>query len=141
MNTTLQVVAGSLMGIYMVTSGCPILDKMRPMVETHLPLYTPEETVYRAITMYLMAQYFRSRNGFEPWWDLKGLADYYKEVQTVNLSFAERLRSISDKGEPTLNAIALLDSHGETVKESIIFNALAHWERIFMATWGDRPKD
>lgn len=137
--TTLQAVVSSIMGIYMVTSGCPVLDKMRPMVETHIPLYTGGETLYRAISMYLMAQYFRYRNGLEPHWDLQGLADYYKEVQNVNLSFAKRLRSISCTGDALINAITLLDSYGMLVKESILYDILDHWEKIFMSGWGIDP--
>jgi hypothetical protein len=136
-DSTLQRVAGSLMGIYMVTCGCPILDKMRPMVETHLPFSTWEETVYRVMSMYLLAQYFRIRNGLEPAWDLAGLVGYYDEVQTVNVEFANRLRGIpSLHGDAGLNAISLLSSLATMASMSIKDHDLQHWERIFMAHWG-----
>src|SRR5262245_44978920 len=35
--TTLAEGISSLMGIYMVTSGCPVMSKLKPMVRTHLP--------------------------------------------------------------------------------------------------------
>ena len=57
-HTTLQNGLSSLVGIYMVTSGCPVMDKLKPMVRFHLPFATGEETKYRAISMYLTAQYF-----------------------------------------------------------------------------------
>jgi len=42
----LQEVIASLMGLIMATSGCPHLDKLRPMVFTHLPFSTKGETTY-----------------------------------------------------------------------------------------------
>jgi len=61
--TSLQIGISSLIGIYMVTSGCPVMDKLRPMVKTHLPFATREETMYRVLSMYLLAQYFLSKEG------------------------------------------------------------------------------
>lgn len=39
-HSTLQQGINSLIGIYMVTSGCPIMNKLRPMVRYHLPFAT-----------------------------------------------------------------------------------------------------
>tara|TARA_B100000686_G_scaffold86198_1_gene93073 strand:- start:90 stop:251 length:162 start_codon:yes stop_codon:yes gene_type:complete len=39
-HTTMTEAVSSLLGIYMVTSGCPVMDKLRPMVRFHLPLAT-----------------------------------------------------------------------------------------------------
>lgn len=134
----LQHVVGSLMGIYMVSSGCPILNKMRPMVETHLPFASWEETVYRAVTMYIFAQYFRRKNGQSHNWELDGLVDYYNQVQAVNNAFAERLRAIPDlHGDVSLNAVSTLSGLASIASLSIEDNDLTHWERIFMDHWGD----
>ncbi|MCK5535051.1 hypothetical protein KAI68_08035, partial [bacterium] len=38
--TTLQKGLSSLMGIYMVTTGCPIMEKLKPMICYHLPFAT-----------------------------------------------------------------------------------------------------
>lgn len=55
---SLQKGISSLMGIYMVTSGCLIMEKLKPMVRYHLPFATLEETSYRMVSMDLLAQYF-----------------------------------------------------------------------------------
>lgn len=61
----------SLLGVIMTTSGCTHLDKLRPMVMTHLPFATGEETTYRVLSMYRLAQFYRKKaglssdNGFE----------------------------------------------------------------------------
>ena len=57
----LHVGLSSLLGIYMVTTGCPVLEKLKPMVRYHLPFASIEETTYRSITMYLLAQFFLFR--------------------------------------------------------------------------------
>lgn len=46
-HTSLQKGLSSLIGIYMVTSGYPILEKLKPMVRFHLPFAPVEETEYR----------------------------------------------------------------------------------------------
>src|SRR6185312_10471469 len=76
-HSTVQYGIGSLMGLYMVTSGCPIMDKLRPMVYTHLPFSSLEETLYRAASMYLLAQYFRAQEGMTPDWKLEDFTKIY----------------------------------------------------------------
>ena len=106
--SSLQYGIGSLMGLCMVTSGCPILDKLRPMVYTHLPFSSLEETLYRAASMYLFAQYFRQQQGETPDWNLAGFTGIYEDIATVNQSFTQRLLSINPR-DASLNALIGLD--------------------------------
>src|SRR6266498_2083832 len=53
-HATVQYGIGSLMGVYMAVSGCPIMDRLRPMVYTHLPFATVKETMFRSVSMYLL---------------------------------------------------------------------------------------
>ena len=115
---TLQHGVSSLIGIYMVTSGCPVFEKLKPMVRFHLPFATVEETKYRAISMYLLGQYFLYQQGSQPDWDLKKLADAYENVSIVNESFCKRLRAIEGK-DATLNALVVLDIFAGSVNFSI----------------------
>jgi len=115
---TLQHGVSSLIGIYMVTSGCPILEKLKPMVRFHLPFATIEETKYRAISMYLLAQYCINQHGEKPDWDLYKLADAYENIRTVNESFCKRLRTIESK-DVNLNALVVLDIFADSVNMSI----------------------
>ncbi len=77
-HTSLQSGISSLIGIYMVTSGCPVMDKLRPMVRTHLPFATGEEAMYRTLSMYLLAQYFLYKRGQKPDWDFEKLTEIYE---------------------------------------------------------------
>jgi hypothetical protein len=55
-----QKAISSLMGLVIATSGCPHTRFFRPMAARfHLPFTDAEETIYRAVSMYLLAQYFR----------------------------------------------------------------------------------
>ena len=115
---TLQQGVSSLLGIYMVTSGCPVMEKLKPMVRFHLPFATIEETLYRAISMHLVSQYFLYRHGGQPDWNLKKLTQVYDNVKIVNQSFLKRLGTIDTK-DANLNAIVVLDYFASGVNLSI----------------------
>ena len=129
-HTTVQQGLSSLMGIYMVTSGCPVMDKLRPMVRFHQPFATREETVYRAVAMYLMAQYFRRQRGKEPDWEVKNLVHIYRDIQTVNQTFSMRLKQIESEDAST-NALTILDCFANYIMLSIDENMLSDIEILF----------
>ncbi|MBN1470674.1 MAG: hypothetical protein JW925_02770 [Syntrophaceae bacterium] len=115
---TLQQGVSSLIGIYMVTSGCPVMEKLKPMVRFHLPFATMEETMYRAISMFLVSQYFSYRHGGKAEWDLKKLTEAYENVKIVNKSFLKRLKTIDTK-DSNLMAVVVLDYFAKIVNFSI----------------------
>jgi len=104
----------SIMGLIMATSGCPHMGFFKPMARFHLPLATSEETVYRAVSMYLLAQYFLHINGDPVDLELKGLKKIYSNIQLINRAMFERLRAISNK-DVSINALVILDAHAQTV--------------------------
>ena len=128
--TSVQQAVSSVLGIYMVTSGCPIMNKLRPMVRFHLPFATIAETAYRAIAMYLMAQYFRKKRGLEPDWDLRDLALIYEDIQRVNTSFLKRLDEIETR-DASANALVILDCFASQVAFSIDEEDLSEFEVFF----------
>lgn len=117
-DTTLQKGLSSIVGLYMVTSNCPIMDQLRPMVRFHLPFATSEETLYRAVSMYLTRQYFAMRRGETPDWELEKLAQIYSAISVVNAGMSRRLRQASTK-DANANALIILSAFGETVGVSI----------------------
>jgi len=131
-HTTLQQGISSLLGIYMVTSGCPAMEKLKPMVSNHLPFATLKETQYRVLSMYLLAQYFLSKRGKKPDWELKHLVKIYDDIQIVNKSFFQRL-SHSKIKDATLNALIKLDLFAKLISASINKNALDEIECLFSA--------
>lgn len=126
----LQRVLSSLYGICMVTSGCPVMDKLRPMVDTHLPFATADETMYRTITMYLLAQFFCTKNGKAPDWKMNNLVSLLDEISEVDVDFSARLRS-TDIKDASLNAVTILHTFGQSTLFTIEMNDLDRLEKIF----------
>lgn len=129
-DTTLQKGLSALIGIYMVTSDCPIMDRLRPMVQFHLPFATSKETIYRAVSMYLVAQFFIHRKGGAPDWELKRLTEIYKAVSYVNKGMSARLAAASNK-DANVNALVILHSMGDSVPY-VIENGLHEIEDLFL---------
>jgi len=127
--TTVQKGLSSIVGIYMVTSDCPVMDKLRPMVRFHLPFGSIEETVYRAVSMYLTAQYLLMRQGKTPDWNLTKLVEIYRAVNDVNRGISNRLASASEEDANT-NAVVILSAYAEMIPFSIERH-LAELEYIF----------
>lgn len=128
----LQQGISGLIGLIMVTSGCPVLDKLRPMVRNHVPFATIEETTYRAMAMYMLSQFFVQRRGGEPDWDMRALTRVYGEVRKVNKAFVPRLRSLQIE-DASLNAVVNLDVFASFTSMTIAANTLDEVEALFAA--------
>ncbi|MBN2010749.1 hypothetical protein JW960_15490 [candidate division KSB1 bacterium] len=116
--TSIQQSLGSMLGIIMVSSGCPIMNRLKPMVRFHLPFASIEETVFRSVSVYLVGQYFARKQGKTADLDLSGLKEFYLEVQEVNVGMAHRLRSVT-KTDAFANAIITLDAFAKELPCSI----------------------
>ncbi len=112
--TTVQTGVSALMGLISATSGCPHTAYFRPMARFHLPMASEEETIYRATSMYLLAQFFLKMDGQHVDFDMHGLTKIYANLHEVNLAMAERLRAAS-KTDSSVNAIVLLDMYAKAM--------------------------
>ena len=117
-DVALQTALSSLLGVYMVTSGCPVLGKLRPMVRFHLPFASELETITRATSMYLLGQYLVAQDGGTPDWSLATLSADYEATSQVNRAFASRLRAAASK-DANVNALIRLDSVARAVPDLI----------------------
>ena len=117
-DTTAEQGISSMMGLVIATSGCPHAAFFKPMARFHLPLANPAETIYRAASMYLLAQYFLKQGGRDADLELKGLVEIYRNIQIVNTSTAKRLRAATET-DSSLNAIVLLDMFAKTLSHAI----------------------
>lgn len=127
---------GSLIGIYMVTSGCPIMDRLRPMVLTHLPFASTEESTYRMISMYLMAQYFRHHKGYVPDWEMKRFPAFFEQVSLVNQAFVKRLTTYVEH-DASLNALVLLNCFATATRRVITQERFEEIAKMFEAHFTD----
>jgi hypothetical protein len=117
-DTTAQRGISSLLGLLIATSGCPHTRFLRPMARHHLPFASYEETLYRAASMYALAQFFRLKAGLAPDTALQGLIGHYDAVRQINLSVVERVREAT-RADSAVNALVILDFFAQVLPESI----------------------
>ncbi len=96
-NTTLQKALGSFIGLLMATSDCPHASFFRPLAKYHYPLASEKETMFRSVTMFLLAQYFRQKNGQTAECGLEDLHQIYRELEQVNTALVGRLKESGDQ--------------------------------------------
>ncbi|MGZ4960480.1 MAG: DUF6901 family protein [Methylomonas sp.] len=116
--TTMQRTLSSILGLIMATSPCPHTEYLKPMARFHLPLASEDETIYRTTSMYLLAQYFRRKNGLDFSLELDNLKVIYQNLQIVNRALASRLKAAVAE-DATINAVILLDLLSQAVTWSI----------------------
>lgn len=123
---------GSLLGILMATSGCPVLDRLRPMVRTHLPFASLRENLYRAVSMYILAQHVRGRKGLDTRYELSGLMEIYAGVSDVNHAMGNRLRAHFEE-DANVNALVVLNCMAQYTALSIEDGLLDEIDTLFQA--------
>jgi hypothetical protein len=127
--TTAQRGIGSLIGLIIATSGCPHTAVFKPMARFHLPFAGRDETIYRATSMYLLAQYFLKKENREADFTLEGLQRIYRNMEIVNSAIIERLRSATET-DSMVNAVAVLDIYAKTV-DIMIKQSLQNVRHLF----------
>jgi hypothetical protein len=137
--TSLQNGVAPLLGLHMTASGCPILDRLRPLVETHLPFMSRHETMYRIISMHVMAQFFAQRRGEPVDFDLTRLRQVMDEIHEVNVAFCRRLREITSR-DASVNAVVILSTLGDFPSQRVTQTDLARLERLLQDYYGRSPQ-
>lgn len=110
--TNAQTGISSLMGLVIATSGCPHAAFFKPMARFHLPLASKEETIFRATSMYLLAQYFLKKEGKSADFELEGLSGIYANMQIINMAVVKRLRAATQT-DSSVNALVILDCYAK----------------------------
>ena len=116
--TTAQLGISSMMGLVIAACGCPHTAFFKPMAWFHLPLASEEETLFRATSFYMLAQYYSQKDGRAADFEFEGLAKIYQNMQTVNCAIAQRLREAT-ANDSSVNAIVILDSFAQIVPFAI----------------------
>ena len=105
--TDVQTGLRAYLGLVMATSACPILSRLKGLARFHLPFATMEETIFRSTGAYLIQQYFVMKDGGTPYLELRGLKEFYDELQEVNTCFKKRVDAASVQ-DANMNAAASL---------------------------------
>jgi hypothetical protein len=105
--TTAQQAMSSVLGLIMATAGCPWTDRFRPMARFHLPFASEAETLYRTISMFLLARELAGTSGEH---GFAALEELYENLHVVNRDMSRRLGAAT-RTDPARNAMALLDAY------------------------------
>ncbi len=108
----------SLLGVIMATSACPVLGKLRPLAQNHLPFANNQEFILRAVSQYLARQYFNFREGRHADWELKGLVRMFQQLQLVNQAFWQRIHDTCE-GDSNLKAFLTFFSLSSSMTYSL----------------------
>jgi hypothetical protein len=108
----------SLIGILTATSDCPHTRFFKPMARFHLPFANAEETVFRAASTYMLAQYYRYKDGNNADMEMEGLYKIYSNIAVVNQAIANRIRS-QFKGDSAVNAVIILDMFAKSISYTL----------------------
>jgi len=112
--TSLQAGVSSLIGIKMVTSGCPIIGRLKSMVNLHLPFATLEETQIRVLSFYLLHQYVKWKKGIEPDWEMEELIKIYEDIRILNKNVSRKIANL-ELLDTSINSLVILNNFAEYV--------------------------
>jgi len=126
--TTAQQAMSSVLGLIMATAGCPWTDRFRPMARFHLPFASEVETVYRSVSMFLLA---RELAGTVPLGGFAALESLYENLHVVNRDMSRRLGAAT-RTDPAQNAMALLDAY-TTLLPAALESSLEELKPLFDA--------
>ncbi len=112
--TSLQHGVSSVLGILMVTSGCPVMGKLKPLLYFHLPFASIDETEVRALSLYLLAQYVKTIKGQTPDWEMTKLRKIYEDVRILNHYVSKKIVNLSEK-DASINSLIVLNNFAEFV--------------------------
>lgn len=111
-HTSLQIGVSSMLGILMVTSGCPVMRNLKSLVKFHLPFASLEETQVRVFSLYLLSQYVKWRQGESPDWEMKNLYKIYDDIRLLNFNVAKKIAAIETK-DTNINSLVILNNFAE----------------------------
>lgn len=94
----------SALAVIILSSPCPFLVHARPMARFHLPFFTPEESIVRMISFYLLSQYFVLKKGEKPDWGLEKLNRSFTGLTMVQEGMMERVKG-AFAGDACINAL------------------------------------
>lgn len=113
-DTSLQEGVSSLLGILMVTSGCPVMGKLKPLLYFLLPFASVDETEIRALSFYLLAQYIKLMKNETPDWEMNKLKQIYEDVRLLNYHVSRKIVDLA-KNDASINSLIVLNNFAEFV--------------------------
>ena len=126
-----------LVGLTLVTCGCPRLAPLRPLALGHLPFSDLEEMFAWIAALYAFAQIRRHQRGLVADWAFAGLPALTADVAAVLQGLLDRLEEVSNK-DAVRNALLQLNCYVQYISPSALPDRLAHLDPLFSAYWMPR---
>ena len=128
--TSVQSGVSSMLGIRMVTSGCPVMGKLKPLIPFHLPFASLEETEFRILSAYLLAQYVKWKKGGEPDWEMTNLINIYEDIRILNHNVSKKIADL-EKKDVGINSLIVLNNFADYVSFTLDEKMLDDFETLF----------
>jgi len=128
--TSVQSGVSSMLGIRMVTSGCPVMGKLKPLIPFHLPFASLEETEVRVLSAYLLAQYVKWKKGGEPDWEMANLINIYEDIRILNHNVSKKIADL-EKKDVSINSLIVLNNFADYVTFTLDEKMLDDFETHF----------
>jgi hypothetical protein len=113
----------SLFGLIMATTSCPHMRFLRPMARFHLPFSSPQETIVRTVSFFLLRRYLENQQRPGVTYDLGDLDGAYSDVQGVNRGIMRRVRAVATgSAEADAGAVVILNALTKMLSASLASN-------------------
>ncbi len=126
--TSLQSGVSGVLGIYMVSSGCPIMAKLKPLLFFHLPFASLDETQIRVLSLYLLSQYIVWKRGGNPDWEMNNLLNFYEDIRILNHSVSKKIANL-EVLDTSINSLIILNNFAEYVTFTLDEKVLEEMEQ------------
>lgn len=130
--TGLHEALSGIVGLSLMTSGCPRLAPLRPLAVSHQPFSGLEEMFYRMATLYAFAQVRRHQQGLQADWTFTGLVHLAADMAAVHQGLLGRLADVSPK-DAVLNALLQWNCYAQYISLQALPDRLARLDPLFRA--------
>ncbi len=134
--TSVQTGISSMMGLFMASSGCPIIGQLKSLVRFHLPFASLAETEYKVLAMYILAQFFRAKENKKIDWKLVKLRKIYNDIEQVNRHVVSKLAEIEMR-DSSRNAVIALNSYAQYITMELDDESWLERMREYVKDWID----
>ncbi len=134
--TSVQTGISSMMGLFMASSGCPIIGQLKSLVRFHLPFASLAETEFKVLTMYILAQFFRAKENKNIDWKLIKLRKIYADIEDVNRHVVSKLAEIEMR-DSSRNAVIALNSYAQYITMELEDESWLDRMREYVKDWID----
>ncbi|MEI6235439.1 MAG: hypothetical protein WCT04_20475 [Planctomycetota bacterium] len=132
--TSLEDALVSLLDLYLSGSGCPVMDKMRPTLDCHVPFPSPNDISNRMLRIYLVTHYLLSKSDKPMELESERIAEFIRTMQDVNAAFLQRLKAVAKK-DALRNSMVVSNNLLALAARSATSAKMKSFEQLYQTIW------